>query len=76
VNDSDRLLPIGEAARVLGVSVPTLRAWDRSGRLRALRLPGSNRRAYRESEVKCFLEALDHARQDDSCTLRSRADAS
>jgi excisionase family DNA binding protein len=40
MSETERLISIGEAARLLGVSVPTLRGWDRSGRLRALRLPG------------------------------------
>ncbi len=58
MNETDRLVSIGEAARLLGVSVPTLRAWDRSGRLRALRLPASGRRAYPEGELHRFLRAL------------------
>ncbi len=58
MSETDRLIPIGEAARLLGVSVPTLRVWDRSGRLRALRLPGSERRAYREGDLRCFLTGL------------------
>ena len=29
----DRLVRIGEAARILGVSVPTLRKWEATGRL-------------------------------------------
>lgn len=60
MNDTQRLVPIGEAARLLGVSVPTLREWDRSGRLRALRLPASGRRAYREDDLRRFLEGLEH----------------
>ncbi len=33
MNETDRLVSIGEAARLLGVSVPTLRAWDPLGSL-------------------------------------------
>jgi excisionase family DNA binding protein len=73
MNDTDRLVPIGEAARLLGVSVPTLRGWDRSGSLPALRLPESNRRAYRESELRCFLEALRHAYREDTPTSDRRS---
>lgn len=72
MSSTDRLIQIGEAARLLGVSVPTLRAWDRSGRLRALRLPGSDRRVYRESELRSFLEALNQACCDDAHPLSCR----
>ena len=39
-----RLVPIGEAARLLGVSATTLRAWDRAGLLRPWRTLGGHRR--------------------------------
>lgn len=45
-----RLIPIGEAAHRLGVSVDTLRRWERAGRLHSVR--GSNqRRLLAESDV-------------------------
>ena len=37
-------LSLGEAARALGVSVDTLRRWDRSGRLRTVRDDANRRR--------------------------------
>jgi molybdopterin-binding protein len=45
-----RMLPVGEAARALGVSVDTLRRWERSGRL-ATRRDSANRRVVDEKEV-------------------------
>jgi molybdopterin-binding protein len=45
-----RMLPIGEAARALNVSVDTLRRWERSGRLVTHR-DGANRRVVAEEEV-------------------------
>jgi molybdopterin-binding protein len=42
---------IGEAARLLGVSVDTLRRWDRQGRLRTRR-DRANRRLVPAAEVK------------------------
>jgi molybdopterin-binding protein len=42
---------LGEAARALGVSVDTLRRWDRAGRLRATR-DERNRRRVPVSEVE------------------------
>jgi molybdopterin-binding protein len=47
----DRLLKAGDAARVLGISLDTLRRWDREGRLKVVRDP-SNRRMVPASEVE------------------------
>jgi len=57
---SKRLIGIKEAAVRLGVSISTLRHWDKIGRLPALRTPGGHRR-YR----LCDLERLQGERQDD-----------
>lgn len=46
-----RLYPIGEAARALGVSVDTLRRWDRSGRIRTVR-DEANRRLVPARELE------------------------
>ncbi len=40
-------LTIGEAARILGVSVETLRRWDADGKIDAVRTPGGQRRFVR-----------------------------
>ena len=48
---SSRSLPIGEAARALGVSVDTLRRWERAGRLKTTR-DSANRRLVSEDEVR------------------------
>ena len=37
-------IPIGEAARALGVSVATLRRWESTGKITAVRTPGDQRR--------------------------------
>jgi molybdopterin-binding protein len=44
-------LTLGEAARALGVSVDTLRRWDRDGKLRTIR-DERNRRLVPEAEVQ------------------------
>ncbi len=49
-------LTIGEAARLLGVSVDTLRRWDRAGRIRTIRSP-ANRRLVPREEVDRLREA-------------------
>jgi len=38
------LIAIGEAARILGVSVDTIRRWEREGRLASIRTLGGQRR--------------------------------
>ena len=45
-----RMLPVGEAARALGVSVDTLRRWERSGRIEMQR-DSANRRVVGQDEV-------------------------
>ena len=49
MNNSSKLLPIGKAASYLGVSIVTLRRWDDSGKLPALRRPSGYRYYERES---------------------------
>src|SRR4029079_1546881 len=44
-------LTLGEAARALGVSVDTLRRWDRAGKLRTVR-DARNRRMVPEDEIE------------------------
>jgi molybdopterin-binding protein len=48
---SERTLPVGEAARQLGISLDTLRRWDRSGRIETMR-DAANRRLVPESEIQ------------------------
>ena len=47
---SDRTLPAGEAARQLGISLDTLRRWDRVGRIQTTR-DSANRRLVSETEI-------------------------
>src|SRR6266511_4222546 len=49
--DPERLLPVGQAARALGISLDTLRRWDREGRIRVVR-DRANRRMVPASEVE------------------------
>lgn len=48
---SDRLIQAGRAARALGISLDTLRRWDREGRIRVVR-DRANRRMVPASEVE------------------------
>ena len=57
---STRLLSIGEAAAVLGVSVPTLRLYEREGLLLPLRRP-SGHRLFTEADlerVRCIRDTI------------------
>lgn len=47
----DRLISIGEASKALGVSVDTVRRWERAGRLQTQR-DYRNRRVIRVSEIE------------------------
>lgn len=49
--ESLELLPIGEAARMLGVSVDTIRRWEAKGLITATRTPLGQRR-FAASEVE------------------------
>lgn len=51
----ERLLPIGEAAHLAGVSVETMRRYEREGKIKPLRTAGGQRR-FRRSEVQALLE--------------------
>jgi molybdopterin-binding protein len=49
--DSDRFMKVGDAARAIGISLDSLRRWDREGRIRVTR-DRSNRRMVPISEVE------------------------
>lgn len=48
----DRLLTITEAAKFLGVSLDTLRRWDKSGKLVAIRKDGGTHRYYTQRDLE------------------------
>jgi len=45
---------LSEVANMLSVSKETLRRWDRSGKLKAIREPMSNYRVYKSNQLKIF----------------------
>ncbi|MFH1922241.1 MAG: MerR family DNA-binding transcriptional regulator [Planctomycetota bacterium] len=49
---------IGDAAEMLGVSVSTLRNWDRRGKLKPRRHPINGYRLYSTTELKKLLDDL------------------
>lgn len=52
------LIPISEAAKILGVSIMTLRRWDETGRLLSVRKMSKSHRYYRRTEIELFLSDL------------------
>jgi molybdopterin-binding protein len=64
-------LSLGEAARAIGVSVDTLRRWDRTGKLKTTR-DARNRRQVPAGEVERLRGAPARHRTDDSFSARNR----
>jgi len=54
----EELLTIGQAAEYLGVSLNTLRRWDESGKLVAIKKDGGTHRYYREKDLEIFASDL------------------
>jgi excisionase family DNA binding protein len=54
----EKLLTITEAAEILGVSVDTLRRWDKNGKLIAIKKEGGTHRYYRQSDLEIFSSDL------------------
>src|SRR3954452_5460120 len=64
-------LSLGEAARALGVSVDTLRRWDRDGKVRTTR-DANNRRRVPAKEVERLRSAPERHRTGASLSARNR----
>lgn len=54
----EKLLTISQAAEMLGVSIDTLRRWDESGKLIAIRKEGGTHRYYKEKDLEIFSSDL------------------
>jgi molybdopterin-binding protein len=64
-------LPLGDAARALGVSVDTLRRWERAGKLRTKR-DAANRRRVSRGEIERLARRPARHRAGDSLSARNR----
>ncbi|MEK7155124.1 MAG: helix-turn-helix domain-containing protein [Patescibacteria group bacterium] len=49
-------ISIGKAAKLLGVSIDTLRRWDLAGRLPSIRGGSRGHRYYRQSDIDQYLQ--------------------
>lgn len=61
--DNKDLIAIREASELLGVSRDTLRRWDKSGRLRAVKSPGGHR-LYSRFQIEVYLNNLQIMAKD------------
>ena len=50
------LLTIGQTAKLLGVSIDTLRRWDKNGKFSSIRISSGGNRYYRKSDVDLFIK--------------------
>ena len=73
---------ISETAKILGVSVPTLRRWEKSGKLPALRTLGGHRR-YPEKYIDMYLkgetqknEKIEHDISEPSSDIKNQTEIS
>jgi molybdopterin-binding protein len=64
-------LSLGDAARTLGVSVDTLRRWDRDGKLETIR-DARNRRRVPTAEIERLSTHPERHRTGDSLSTRNR----
>ena len=62
--ESERLLSVGDVAKLAGVSVSTVQRWDRSGVCTARRTP-NNRRRYLYADVEPILRQLGRLTEDE-----------
>lgn len=54
-----KLLSIGQTARLLGVSVDTLRRWDSAGRLQSIRSGPRGHRFYNRADIDQYIQDID-----------------
>jgi molybdopterin-binding protein len=67
----DEGLLLGDAARAIGVSVDTLRRWERAGKLRTKR-DGANRRRVTQREIQRLGGQAERHHTGDSLSARNR----
>lgn len=55
----NKYITIKDAAKILGVSKITLRNWDKSAKLKALRHPFNNYRVYKIEDIEKVVELIE-----------------
>ena len=59
ISMQNQLFSISEAARLLGVSIDTLRRWDAAGRLTSIRSGPRGHRFYSQSDIEQYLQEIE-----------------
>jgi hypothetical protein len=67
----NNLIPISEAAKILDVSIMTLRRWDETGRLSSIRKQPKGHRYYRKEDIEFFLSDLFQMARDWTITRKN-----
>ena len=57
-HDQERMLRVSEAARLLGVSPNTVRAWGAAGKIPEYRHPANRYRLYRRDELLALMRRI------------------
>ncbi len=65
---------IADAAALTGLSVPTLRRYERRGWIQSVRTPGGHRR-YERRDLVAFMEELPRRLEDRATWVKRRAEA-
>jgi len=60
--EEKKYLTVKEVAEILGVTPLTVRNWDKSGKLKAIRHPINNYRIYKLEDIENFLKKLNKKR--------------
>ena len=58
INDRDKLIKINEAAKILNISMQTLRRWDQSGQLKSIRINPNSYRYYKLSDIQLITKNI------------------
>jgi len=56
--DGNKLIKINEAAKIINVSMQTLRRWDQSGRLKSTRVSPTGYRYYKLSDIQLIMKNI------------------
>lgn len=60
----EKIIPIKEAAKLLGVTMTTLRRWDEAGKLKAIRAGETGHRYYNKEDLSLFINDLPSIAQN------------
>src|SRR3990167_8105214 len=59
LNMQNKLISIGDAAKLIGISIYTLRRWDSAGRVHSIRSGPLGHRFFLQSDIEQYLQDVD-----------------